>query len=181
MSQGPEGISCPIMFSFPRFSFASALVAASLALSACNQRPDPAASASQEPRPEIEITNARIVVSPVSGNPAAGYFELTNNTGEPVVLTDVSVAETSRTEMHETMGTSRVQLSTITIQAGGQAVFAPGGNHVMIFGPPPASAAGRTRNMTFLFEGGRREKADAVIQARGGDAMGAMDHSGMDH
>lgn len=167
------------MISFSRFALASALLAASLALSACNQGPDPAASQSQAPTPEVEIANARIAVSPVSGNPAAGYFDLTNHTSKPLVLTGVSVAETSRTEMHETLGTSMVQLPKLTIQPGEQTVFAPGGKHVMIFGPPPRTAVGKTRNMTFMFEDGRREKAEAVIQVSGGDAMGGMDHSGM--
>jgi periplasmic copper chaperone A len=167
------------MFRTMRFAFAPALAALTLTLSACSQGSDPSAAESQAARPEIEITHARVVLPPVSGNPGAAYFELTNNTAKPVVLTGVSVAQATRTEMHETMGTSMVQLPTVTIEPGAQTVFAPGGRHVMVFGAPPSSAVGETRNMTFLFEDGRREKVDAMVEAGGGgDAMGGMDHSG---
>jgi periplasmic copper chaperone A len=181
LSQGLSGISNGHMPCFARLPFAAALAAASLTLSACSQSEEPNAAASESAIAEVEITNARLILPPVSGNPGAAYFELTNHTAEPLVLTRVSIAGASRTAMHETLGTSMVELPKVTIAPGQQTVFAPGGQHVMVFGELPRSSIGQTRNMTFLFEGGRRETAEAVIHAFGEDSGDHGSHPGMMH
>jgi copper(I)-binding protein len=167
------------MSSIARLPLAAAFAALTLALSACSQGENPVPSETQAAHAGIEVAKARLVLPAVSGNPAAGYFELTNNTDQVVVLTGVDVAQAERSELHETTGNSMVQLPSVAIQPGEQIVFAPGGKHVMAFGPP-AATAGTTVSMTFKFEDGRQEIAQATVEAAGGASMDNAGHAGMD-
>ena len=114
--------------------FATALVAAFL-LPACA---DDAAPLSAR---DMRITK------PLPGSQApAGYFELVNNTPEPIRVSRVSSPQFGNVEMHETIdddGISRmVGLDQVTIAAHSSIVFEPGGKHLMLMQPvaDPASA-----------------------------------------
>jgi periplasmic copper chaperone A len=169
------------MFSTARLPLAAALAALTLAVSACSQESEPAPAEGEAASTEIEIANARLSLPAVSGNPAAAYFDLTNNTDQVAVLTGVEVAQTERAELHETTGSTMVQLPSVAIQPGEQTAFAPGGKHVMVFGLPASAAAGSTLDLTFRFEGGREETAEAMVQAAGGSAGAGPDQSEMAH
>lgn len=152
------------------------LATLSFALAGCDGAADPAPAASSAAKPEIAVTNARLMLPAVAGNPGAAYFDLANNTDRPVVLTTVGIAGTDRTEMHETKGSSMAQVPEITVAPGARTSFAPGGRHVMVFGAPPRSAAGEIRAMTVTFKDGRKEQVEAKLEA-----IGAMDHAGGSH
>lgn len=168
------------MLSIARLPLASALAGLTLALSACSESGDPAPAETAAPPTELAIANARVVLPAVSGNPAAAYFDLTNGTSTVAVLAGVEVAGAERTELHETTGSSMMQLPQLAVQPGEQVVFAPGGKHAMVFGLP-AAAAGTTLTITFQFEGGREETAQAAVQAAGGTSAESADHSGSAH
>ena len=55
---------------------AAGLLASSLVLSACGSEPEPVAETAPEGVPGLTIENARLVLPPVEGNPAAVYFDL---------------------------------------------------------------------------------------------------------
>ncbi|NIL95404.1 MAG: copper chaperone PCu(A)C [Woeseiaceae bacterium] len=67
---------------------------------------------------------------------AAGYLTLTNNSPEPITITDVTSPQYGAVEMHETMiedGISRmIELSEVTIEPSSSVAFEPGGKHLML-------------------------------------------------
>lgn len=80
------------------------------------------------------------VTRPVPGSEmSAGYFELVNNTPDPVRIERVTSPQFGKVEMHETTienGVARmVGLDGITIQGNSSVVFEPGGMHLMLMRP----------------------------------------------
>lgn len=69
----------------------------------------------------------------------AGYFELSNTTGDTIVITAVSSPQFEAVEMHETVlkdGISRMRkLDSITIAPHATIEFAPGARHLMLIQP----------------------------------------------
>jgi periplasmic copper chaperone A len=181
LPQGLSGISSAAMLSTTRLPLALALAGLALTLTACSDGDDPApVETTAAAAAEIAVGNARLVLPAVSGNPAAVYFDLANNTDTVAVLTGIEVPQAQQTELHETTGSSMVPLAQIAIQPGEQVLFAPGGKHAMVFGPP-AVEAGTTLTMTFRFEDGRSATAEAMVQPAGGASPHAADHSGAAH
>lgn len=117
-------------------------------------------------------TGASIHLNPVPGRPAAGYVSITGG-ARPDRLVGVS-APGARIEMHSmTMAggiMKMAKLASLDVPAGGKAVFAPGGNHLMIFGltGTPASLP-----ITLAFASGAKVTATAIVKT-----IGAEDHAG---
>jgi copper(I)-binding protein len=85
---------------------------------------------------EVSIRNPVVRLSPVAGQPAAGYLAV-SATPDRGALTGVSSPGAARIEMHETMasGSMSTMRPTGPIDLkGGEIVFAPGGRHLMLFG-----------------------------------------------
>ena len=81
-----------------------------------------------------------IVTQAVPGMPmSAGYFELTNNSGQAISITHVTSPEFASVEMHETIIKDEVArmtpLGTLTLQSGETVSFEPGGKHLMLMRP----------------------------------------------
>jgi len=81
-----------------------------------------------------------IVTQPVPGmTMSAGYFELTNNSGQAMSITHVTSPEFASVEMHQTVIEDEVArmtaLGTLTLQAGETVSFEPGGKHLMLMRP----------------------------------------------
>jgi hypothetical protein len=81
-----------------------------------------------------------IVTQPVPGmTMSAGYFELTNNSGQAISITHVTSPEFASVEMHQTVIEDDVArmtaLGTLTLQAGETVSFEPGGKHLMLMRP----------------------------------------------
>ena len=70
---------------------------------------------------------------------AAGYITLSNNTTETITITRVTSPEFKSVEMHESIledGISRMYaLDEVTIPAGQNVAFEPGGKHLMLMNP----------------------------------------------
>lgn len=180
MPQGLRGISSAAMFATLHLPLAALSAGLAFALGACSGGGEPAPAETAAAAAEIAVDSARLVLPAVSGNPAAAYFDLTNNTDAVVVLTGIEVARAERAELHETTGSTMVPLKRLAIQPGEQVRFAPGGKHAMVFGAP-AAAPGSKLTMTFLFEGARRETAEAAVEAAGGAMSEHADHMGSPH
>lgn len=95
-----------------------------------------------EPGPPL-IASDVIIKKPMPGmRMSAGYLALTNNSKDPLVITDVSSPQFEAVEMHETIeedGVSRmVPVGDLTIPPGSTVTFKPGGKHLMLMRPGAA-------------------------------------------
>lgn len=144
----------------------AALVGA-FALASCGGAPN------ADPAPKIE--GAWVRLPAVSGRPAAAYFDIAAGTRAATLL-KVSTPIALRTELHETTkgagGVMSMQaLDKVDIPAGGEAAFAPGGKHVMLFDVAPNLKAGDTVKLSLAFAGEAAPiEVDATLVAAGGSA-----------
>lgn len=156
-------------------TFAAVILATvPLALTACSDAAEaPAAPADENAIAGVEVTDARLVLPPVSGNPGAVYFNLANNGERSVTFRNAKVASAARAEMHETVmqGDQMVmgEGHPFTVQPGESVEFAPGGRHVMAFDLGPEVTEGSTTEVTLIAAGGRRHVFEATVQAAGDD------------
>lgn len=123
------------------------------------------------PAAGLTISNARIVLAAVQGNPAAVYFDLSYAGSAPVTLDDVEVDGAGMAMIHKMSETNGVMSMTdagvITLAEGQQISFAPGGLHVMAMEPTAALKAGGTAKVTLTLSDGTTVTIDAPVRAAG--------------
>lgn len=151
--------------------FAAALLAgSSLGLAACGGAQEETPSAATDAA-SLSIANARMVLPAVEGNPAAIYFDLTNDGERGVAVRKVEVDGAGKTEVHATtewdgkmeMGETGPQ----AVQAGDTLKFEPGGLHIMVFDLSSDLVAGSETAMTLTVAGGKSATFTVPIQAAG--------------
>ncbi len=158
-------------------------LAALLALSACNQpgkTENPAETATNtapDAKPGAQLSDGRLVLPAVKGNPGAAYFTLANGGDKPVTLAAIAVDGAAKAEMHQTSGGQMAAVDKAEVAPGAELKFAPGGYHVMLFDLDPKLAAGGTAEVTLTFADGDKLSAPLKIEAAGGSNhdMGGMD------
>lgn len=119
----------------------------------------------------LAVSNARIVLPPVSGNPAAVYFDLSYTGAGPVTLDQVTVEGAGMTMIHdyaEAAGKMEMTMAgPVTLAEGTPVSFAPGGLHVMAMEPLATLAAGGTAKVTLTLSDGTSTTIDAPVRAAG--------------
>ncbi len=161
----------------------SGLLAAT-ALAGCSggSAPDAAKesqTADVDAKPGIAVSDGRLVLPAVSGNPAAAYFTIANQSDKAATLAAVHIDGAAKAEMHQTSGGSMAPVDKVDLQSGAEVKFAPGGMHVMAFEPGDTLAAGGTAEMTLTFDGGDKISVPLAVEAAGGMAAGDdTGHSG---
>ena len=152
------------------------LVAAAAALvpmlAACSQVSENADKADTAvTAPGLTVSNARVVLAPVAGNPAAVYFDLAYKGAPRVSLTEVEVEGAGMTMMHdyaESAGQMRMTMADAVPLAEGAAVtFAPGGLHVMAMDPAADLKPGGTAKVTLILSDGSKVIVQAPVRAAG--------------
>lgn len=151
--------------------FASiALTVSALALAGCKQGASEQATA-PEGMPDISLTNARLVLPAVKGNPGALYFDLTYTGSDYATLRKVEIAGAKEAVMHDSTmqnGVSQMYPAPfINLPKGETVKFEPGGKHVMAMDLDPALVAGGTTPVTFTFAGGDKTTTAAKIEPAG--------------
>ena len=142
-----------------RWTFAATgLLAASLA--ACSAQPSAPA-----------VGDAYVRLAAVPGRPAAGYFLLHGGAAD-ATLVQVEAPGAARAELHTSRMTGNGMatmdsLPSVRVPARGSVAFAPGAQHVMLFGLPASVAAGGTLPLTLRFADGSAVRADARVIAAG--------------
>lgn len=143
-----------------------------LVLTACS---DGAEAPAEEIAPEgiagLEISNARMMLPPVSGNPAAIYFDLAYDGERNIAIRNADVAGAGSAQLHDmmeydfemTMG----EMPPLMLQPGDSVSFEPGGKHVMAFDLDPSLAAGGTTEVTLIVAGGDKQSFEVPIRAAG--------------
>lgn len=153
-------------------------------LAACGKEPDsPTASneatlSGPDAKPGLVASDGKLVLPVIAGRPAAVYFTVRNDGGEPVTLAAVHVAGAAKAQMHQTNGGTMGAVETLPIDPGASVVFAPGGLHVMAFDLSDKLKAGGTAELTLTFSDGDKLSMPLQVEKMGagaGDATGAMD------
>lgn len=116
----------------------------------------------------LQIENAWIRSAPPGASMMAGYALVKNSGKAARALRDVSGKDFGAIEIHKTTvenGVSKMEyLETVTIPAGGTALFEPGGMHLMLFNPKRALKAGDKLELAFSCGGKKRLKANFQVK-----------------
>ena len=149
-----------------------ALGVATLGLSACDSGA-PEQTAAPEAVPGLEITNARLVLAPVAGNPAALYLDLAYNGDRTPALNRVVVDGAESAVMHE-MGEwdgkmQMMEMLPVVMKKGDTINFEPGAKHIMVMGVSPELKAGGSTEATLIVAGGDKLSFPVEIRAAGED------------
>ncbi len=155
------------------FFAAATLVAGTLSLVACSDGAETAAPDADVNPTGLSVTNARLMLAPVAGNPAAIYFDLKNEGARAVAVRRADVADAKSASMHDMMEYNRemtmAEMGPMTIKQGETVKFEPGGKHVMAFDLSPELTAGGKTEMTLTVAGGDKVSFDVPVQAAGAD------------
>ncbi|WP_240330701.1 copper chaperone PCu(A)C [Sphingorhabdus sp. Alg239-R122] len=130
--------------------------------------------------------DAIVKLSPIEGNPSAGYLTLRGGS-EDTQLVEISSKQAERIELHETIkenGLSKMQsLENVDVPAGENVAFEPGGKHLMIWGVNKGAAQKGEIKLLVKFANGEIFRIPAKIEHMGTSQSmhDGMDHGEMDH
>lgn len=121
----------------------------------------------------LTITDARLVLAPVAGNPAAVYFDLSYAGDAGVTLASVAVDGAGMSKIHQTVekdgAMSMMDADPIALETGTPVRFSPGGMHVMAMQPSDAWKPGGSVKVTLTLSDGSTHSFDAPLRAAGED------------
>ena len=143
-------------------------VALSLALAACSQSDEAAKPADENPT-GLVVSNARLLLPPVAGNPAAVYFDLKNGGTRAIAVRRADIADAKSTSMHDMMEYNRemtmADMGPLNVPQGQTIKFEPGGKHVMAFDLSPELKAGGKTELTLTIAGGDKASFEVPVEA----------------
>lgn len=136
----------------------SIMLAAPLMLASCGQG-------------DVLFADKAVVnLSPVEGNPSAGYMDLHGGRLD-VTLVGVTSDDVMRMEIHETVEkdgmASMAKLKSIPVPAGKTVKLEPGGKHLMIWGVGEYSKQRGLLTMTLIYSNNDRIEINAVVKKAG--------------
>ncbi len=152
---------------------------AAMALSACGDDDlDDASSVAAtvaEPCDGLTIGDTMVRLPPAENT--AAYMTISNESSEDVSLVSATTDLGETVELHETTadddGVMAMQeVSGITVPAGGEAVLAPGGLHVMIMGLTRDVAEGEDVDLSLEFDNGCTTEVVAPVEVVAGGTSG---------
>ena len=150
--------------------FAAALVLSTVVLAACGETAE-APAATEGSISGMTVTNARLVLPAVAGNPAAVYFDIAYDGDRQIALNRATVEGAASAEFHqygEWAGEMQMQaMQPLPLKKGDKVKFEPGGNHLMAMEPGAALVAGGTTDVTLKVSGGATHTFPAEIRAAG--------------
>lgn len=149
----------------------AALAVATLPLGACSDKGDTQAAAKDTNPTGLVITNARLMLPPVAGNPAAIYFDIANDGKRNVAVRSASVKDAKSAVMHDMMEYNFKQtmgeMPPLMLRPGDKVSFKPGGKHVMVYDLSPDIKAGGSTEMTLTIAGGDSITTSVPVKAAG--------------
>lgn len=150
---------------------AAALSVAALGLVSCGDNASEQPAETPEGVPGLTVTNARLVLPPVEGNPAAVYFDLAYEGDRNLALTRAHVQGAESATLHEygewNKQVQMQEMLPLVLRKGDKVVFEPGAKHVMAMGVSPALQPGGTTEVTLTVSGGDKTTFDAEIRGPG--------------
>ncbi|WP_374528691.1 copper chaperone PCu(A)C [Novosphingobium sp.] len=155
------------------FRTVAAPLAIALALAGCQAKEgkdagaEATATTAPEAAPGAQLTDGKLVLPAVSGNPGAAYFTLSNTGKDTVSIAAVAVEGAGKAEMHQTMSGEMRPVDRADVEPGTALKFEPGSFHVMVFDLDPKLAAGGTTELTITLANGDKVSAPLAIEAAG--------------
>ena len=153
-----------------RMIFAMALAGDALGLAACGETPADAPAA-EAGIAGMQISNARMVLAPVSGNPAAIYFDLAYNGDRGVALNRAEVKGAKSASFHDygeyDFKVQMMDMLPLPLKKGDKVEFKPGGKHLMVMEPDASLKPGGTTEATIVISGGKKQTFPVEIRAAG--------------
>lgn len=151
---------------------AIALMAAGMmTLTACGGEAEVVEAAPEDKIEGVTIENARMVLAPVSGQPAAVYFDFSYDGDRAFSLGRVSVEGAESAVMHQygeyDFKVQMMEALPVPVKKGDKVEFKPGDLHVMAMGVSPDLQPGGTTEVTLTVSGGNKHTFDAEIRAAG--------------
>jgi copper(I)-binding protein len=120
--------------------------------------------------PPVTVTDVQVVAPPPGRDVSVAYMTIHNDGSEPVTLVDVGSPQFARAEMHSTEmsdGVARMRrLDQLSIDAGEQLTFEPGGRHVMLFEPVERSTPAAYVTLHLHFASDAIVMVDAPVSSR---------------
>ena len=148
---------------------AIALSIVALGPTACGEAPE-AAETGPKLLEGISVTNARVMLPAVKGNPGAVYFDVSNTGTQGLALRAVSVAGAGSTMLHTTVdGGGMQEAAPILVSPGETVKLEPGGKHAMAMDLADTVTAGSKTDVTVTFVGGDTITVPADVHAAGDD------------
>ena len=149
---------------------ALALAGATLSLVACGERPAETPEA-EAGIPGMKISNARMVLAPVAGNPAAIYFDLDYQGDRNVALNRAEVEGAKSATFHDygeyDFKVQMMDMLPLPLKKGDSVKFEPGGKHLMAMEPDASLKPGGSTQATIVVSGGGRQTFPVEIRAAG--------------
>ena len=151
---------------------AAGMAAAILGVAACSGEAEaPVAEAVSGQVPGMTITNARLVLAPVAGNPAAVYFDLSYEGEQGLTIRKAEVEGAGMTMMHDygeyDFKVQMMEALPVALTKGSKVAFKPGALHVMAMEPPASLKPGDTVKVTLTMSGGATQVFEAEVRAAG--------------
>jgi copper(I)-binding protein len=149
-----------------------ALVLGALALAGCgSQKAQPAAKARADAADGISITDGRLVLPAVKGNPGAVYFTVHNDSANRATISHASVKGAKSAMIHTVTildhKADMEEMSQVAVPAHGELVFEPGKLHVMAMDLDDTLRKGGTTDVTLEFADGDQAEFPVEILAAG--------------
>ncbi|MEO6040546.1 MAG: copper chaperone PCu(A)C [Croceibacterium sp.] len=149
---------------------AAALALAAFGPAACGDQ-QPAGPAGPQAPAGVTVSNGRLALPAVKGNPGAVYFDLANAGPKAVMVRNANV-EGAQSAMIHTMATwngkpDMQELMQQSVKAGETLKFEPGKLHVMAMNLADTLKAGGTTNVTLHFATGDAVTFPAKVMAAG--------------
>lgn len=150
-----------------------ALGMATISLAACggNDTETPAETASPNAPEGVSVENARLILPAVAGNPAAVYFDISNNGKKTRVIRSVFVEAAESAAMHQVSTwegkPSMDDIFQLDVPIGKTVSFVPGEKHVMVMGLAEGAKPGDKIEVTLTFAGGDKISFPAEVRAAG--------------
>lgn len=118
----------------------------------------------------VGIMNAWVRATDAAAKANAGYMTLVNIAPEKVTLVGVQSDAFEKIEMHEMAvvdGMMKMQqLDSMVIAPNSQAIFAPGGQHLMMHGPREHLTTDETVELTLIFDSGIRQNISVKVASK---------------
>ena len=152
------------------FWTATALGLATIGLAGCGEEPPPAQTGPEAPE-GVVVTDGRLVLPAVSGNPGVVYFQIRNGGQKNLMIRAVGVQGAASATMHQ-MGTwnnqpSMDELFQIPVPPGETVTFESGGKHIMANELSDTVKAGDKAEVTLTFVGGDKVSFPAEVRGAG--------------
>ncbi|ANY20862.1 hypothetical protein A6F68_02363 [Tsuneonella dongtanensis] len=153
-----------------RSLMALALAGAALSLGSCGETPTEAPEA-EAGIAGMKISNARMVLAPVAGNPAAIYFDLAYDGDRSVALNRAEVKGAKSAMFHDygeyDFKVQMMEMLPVPLKKGDKLSFEPGKKHLMAMDVDPSLQAGGTTEATIIVSGGAKHTFPVEIRAAG--------------